>query len=311
MSRNPYSYTGGNPVNRTDRSGKCFDPVSLVFCAAIGIGAVFAAGNAYHQFRTYGRVKDWGSVGTSFVEAAGVTVGVGFLALGGLEIAGAVGSAWGVASNVGWAGALELSLPGIGSGAALSSAGGAGALSFYEANPELGDELAAESSIVGENLESTTKTIRLVGFRGIGGNEGAYLNPDWVQEHDLIKAGHVGISFDQGKTIFGFWPSKAAAENAGGSEALVQLLKDGESVLGRVYDDTTIFQRAFEFSQEGASTDVWQMSIEVSPEEFDQIEQTVQNYVGQGENLNPPQMYRWPARDPSPMPSEICNNCST
>ncbi|MEP7289352.1 MAG: RHS repeat-associated core domain-containing protein [Chloroflexota bacterium] len=49
MSRNPYSYTGGNPINRTDRSGKCFDPLSFVVCAAIGIGATFAAGNAIHN----------------------------------------------------------------------------------------------------------------------------------------------------------------------------------------------------------------------------------------------------------------------
>ncbi|MEP7287918.1 MAG: RHS repeat-associated core domain-containing protein [Chloroflexota bacterium] len=41
MSRNPYSYTGGNPVNRTDRNGKCFWDGCIA--EAIIVGAVFGA----------------------------------------------------------------------------------------------------------------------------------------------------------------------------------------------------------------------------------------------------------------------------
>ncbi|MEP7287763.1 MAG: hypothetical protein ABI947_18570 [Chloroflexota bacterium] len=48
MSRNPYSCTGGNPVNRTDRSGKCIWDGCIAEIALIGAGSAFI-GDWVHQ----------------------------------------------------------------------------------------------------------------------------------------------------------------------------------------------------------------------------------------------------------------------
>ncbi|MEP7284973.1 MAG: RHS repeat-associated core domain-containing protein [Chloroflexota bacterium] len=84
MSRNPYSYTGGNPVNRTDRSGQCFWDGCLLEAALLGaaIGGVVGAsvngaiqigsGMAF-KHQSFGEAWNdvrWGDVALSGVEGA-------------------------------------------------------------------------------------------------------------------------------------------------------------------------------------------------------------------------------------------------
>lgn len=58
-----------------------------------------------------------------------------------------------------------------------------------------------------------------------------------------LRFGHVGLSFDGGKTIFGFNPHKPAGVSM---EAFVRRLRAGESFPGAVRDDTQVFILAIE-----------------------------------------------------------------
>src|SRR5262249_17973357 len=74
----PYGYVGGNPVSRTDPSGRCF-----LVCAVIGAvaGAVIAGGISYgaqvvnnyvhHDPNPWGFV-DWAQIGIQALGGAGV-----------------------------------------------------------------------------------------------------------------------------------------------------------------------------------------------------------------------------------------------
>jgi len=82
-SMNGYGYVGGNPVNHTDMSGKCIDPITFMVCAVVG-GAIIGAitGAAYDVFANQGvglGGKNQGNLGTvNWKETAGIgAVGAG------------------------------------------------------------------------------------------------------------------------------------------------------------------------------------------------------------------------------------------
>lgn len=102
--------------------------------------------------------------------------------------------------------------------------------------------------IAGANLRDTDETIELVGFRGIDFKiEGG----KYADEAALIKAGHVGVSFDSGKTIYGFHPSAEATKYLSEAEVIGRL-RAGESFADQVYDDTDIFRHAHDLGLQGA-----------------------------------------------------------
>jgi hypothetical protein len=136
MSRNGYAYAEGNPVNYTDPSGTCIDPLSFVVCAAVGgliIGGV--TGAAYNVFATQGygvgghnqgqpigSVDGWqtalyGGIGAGIGTSVGGMAGGG-TALAGLTLGGVgVGVANGAISGAAYTGAhWTLSAAGLGSG---------------------------------------------------------------------------------------------------------------------------------------------------------------------------------------------------
>ena len=91
------------------------------------------------------------------------------------------------------------------------------------------------------------KIITIVAFRGTGFRRSAYQN-----EPALIRAGHVGMIFeDEPNTIYGFHPTEQAVEDAGGTENLIQLLKQHVRQPGTVQIDTDIFVRAYETRTRG------------------------------------------------------------
>jgi len=134
----------------------------------------------------------------------------------------------------------------------------------------------------------------------------------YAAEHPLIKAGHVGISLD-GKTIYGFHPSPeavAALEQlhaAGKAPSTFDFLKQGAALRGQVQIDTAVFQRATELARSGARTQVWQLVIDVSEQDFARIAQTVRQQLANGSPY--PSWYRFPTTG-EPMPPQ-CNNCAT
>jgi RHS repeat-associated protein len=94
ISQNGYAYAGSNPVNYTDPSGRCFDPVSALACIAIGLsaGAIIGAvrytathnGANWNYGEYWGTVGQnallWGTVAAAFSVAPGLTVAGGIFA---------------------------------------------------------------------------------------------------------------------------------------------------------------------------------------------------------------------------------------
>jgi hypothetical protein len=79
--------------------------------------------------------------------------------------------------------------------------------------------------------------IRIVGFRGVG-----FENPQFEDEPALIRAGHVGISLDTGKTIYGFQPSVTAVnEFTELGIDILEFLKEGGAIRGQIYDERKYF----------------------------------------------------------------------
>ncbi len=86
------------------------------------------------------------------------------------------------------------------------------------------------------------KRIRTLVFQGAGGLAG------YEGEEDLIKLGHVGQLFidEEDPIIYCFRPTNEAVKTFGST--LAAHLKAGRSVLGKVYDDSRVFYRAYELS---------------------------------------------------------------
>jgi hypothetical protein len=148
-----------------------------------------------------------------------------------------------------------------------------------------------------------SRTVKVAGFRGVGFNDPAYASED-----ALIKAGHVGVSFDGGKTIYGFHPSEQAMNYAPDP---LDFLRRGGALQGQVYDDTATFLRAYQLSKQGGGTSVYQTSVRISAEEFAEMQASV---LAQVENPSLTRgWYRFPEKVdgiPVEMPPQ-CNNCAT
>jgi RHS repeat-associated protein len=118
--------------------------------------------------------------------------------------------------------------------------------------------------------------IQIIGFQGAG--------RDYLKElgdpHPLTYAGHVGISFDGGKTIFGFTPHTPGKS---GSKVL-QELKEHRIFPGKVGNDTGVFHHAYQYAQElirrneipdPPRLDIYIWRQRVSRQEFERIQQMV------------------------------------
>lgn len=109
--------------------------------------------------------------------------------------------------------------------------------------------------------------VYIIGFRGTGFRDTRY-----SRENTLIRAGHVGLSFEgEEDTILGFRPTQEASAALGDAEAVVEWLKEHNSLDGALHLDTAIFERAYELAKVGARTVVWQMVIPLSEEEFERV----------------------------------------
>jgi hypothetical protein len=145
------------------------------------------------------------------------------------------------------------------------------------------------------------KKIYLIGFRGT-----SFQVPEYKNEPALIRAGHVGFAFeDDPQFIFGFHPTPEAVEAVGGEEVAIEWLKDNQPLDGALQADRPIFVRADELHQAGARTEVWQVALEVSDEDYERIQtQTLQWYTEKTIFT-----YAFPERGKPPLPDQ--DNCAT
>jgi len=113
------------------------------------------------------------------------------------------------------------------------------------------------------------KKIYLIAFRGTG-----FRDEKFVGEDTLIRAGHVGFSFEgDDASILGFHPTQKAVEDVGGEAAAISWLREKKILDGIVQQDYSVFTRAAELVKQGARTHVWQFVVEVDDETFERIRQ--------------------------------------
>jgi hypothetical protein len=111
------------------------------------------------------------------------------------------------------------------------------------------------------------KKIYLIGFRGTG-----FRSEPFKQESLLIRAGHVGFSFEgEEEVIFGFHPTEEACRAVGDDEAVIKWLKAHNTLEGALFYDEAIFERAYELAKDGAPTMVYKLSIDMTDEAFESI----------------------------------------
>jgi hypothetical protein len=143
------------------------------------------------------------------------------------------------------------------------------------------------------------KKIYLIGFRGTG-----FRDPQFSHEHALIRAGHVGISFEGSEnSILGFHPTPQAIEEAGGEVLAIERLKSKQTLDGSLQEDYAIFEHAFRLAQLGIRTTVWQIAVEVSDIEFERIRQQAMTWYNQHQRF----AYTFPPDEPKP----DRDNCAT
>lgn len=145
------------------------------------------------------------------------------------------------------------------------------------------------------------KRISLIGFEGTG-----FRNPRYQGEPGLIRAGHVGIAFEgEDRQIYGFHPSPEAILREGGEAEVLRLLINAGSIEGTVRADRAIFERAAELSEIGARTEVWQIEVDVSDEEFERIRAQMLEWYNAQKSFQ----YAFPRRD-VPLTDDK-DNCAT
>jgi RHS repeat-associated protein len=318
---------------------------------------------------------DWGNFGANL---AGSSVEMAFSLAGGLIggpqgwiVGNVLGAGLGqITTNVltgqQWDGSLLAAMlfSGLseGMGGAIGHGLGRGLRNALDVNTPLGSELRGGLNNIGpfgRHLDEAVKglnslnrhEIKIVGFQGTGFSPPK--NPGdlrgWRPEYatgdgtidTLAKAGHIGVSFDGGRTIYGFHPTKAAieefdatakylfdikaqrlAEELGISEdaarelmirredtpALIHLGEHG-ALRGQVYDDTMVFTNADRLASEyRAPTTVYELSRTVSLKEYLRMWVSVRFQVMFP--LRELRWYRFPTPDGLPMPPK-CNNCAT
>jgi hypothetical protein len=110
---------------------------------------------------------------------------------------------------------------------------------------------------------SAVKTIHILAFRGIG-----VRNPDHARYPGLIRVGHVGIQFEDTRTIYGFHPTPQAVAGIGGAARAIEHLRARGTLMGTVQDDTAIFELARTLSDAYRRSKVWQITYDVGDVDY-------------------------------------------
>jgi hypothetical protein len=145
------------------------------------------------------------------------------------------------------------------------------------------------------------KRIFLIGFQGINRNK------LFKNEPILIRYGHVGIQFEDDEVIYAFRPDEKAESEAGTQDQFIARLKLHEQFEGAVFDDTEIFLRAYEISQQDTDITVWEISFEISDEDFAEKRQQVLQWYSSQETF----IYAFPIKDSDEHVKQGIDNCAT
>ena len=159
-----------------------------------------------------------------------------------------------------------------------------------------------------EDLANTAgdQTVSLFGFRGVGSMADILSGKAF---HPYVVTGHVGYSFDGGKTIYGFGPD--AAGEASAYEVVQALRKERKSYPGVIGGDTEVFREVANnpaVGRRGEIQTVYRLDIPVTKEELDAIKASHDAF-----GLNKPMenvFYAFPPKK-GVAPAEGHYNCAT
>ena len=191
-----------------------------------------------------------------WVHAALFVVGIGSAVV----LAGPIVAGLGLAGGLG-GGAL-----GSWAGGKLFGEGSDGQKWSMLAGAVVGGGVGGRGGSMAANKFASKPTVSLYGFRGAGSVDDL-AGPN--APHPYTVTGHVGYSFDGGKTIYGFGPS--VPKGMSGYEA-VQSLRNKAAYPGQITDDTVIFRSVATkpaIGRDGKPQVVIEQKIPMSKAEFD------------------------------------------
>jgi hypothetical protein len=175
--------------------------------------------------------------------------------------------------------------------------------------------------------QANVATLEFYGFRGVrlvNGKRLAELSREQRAEVEailetfpLLKYGHVGVSFDGGKTIYGFTPDRDSHSDLT-DEQFMALIRSNAPVPGLVKDDTEIFRLAERYQQQlGWNTEIVSSVQVVDGQRKAALQAQVNGMTekdGRGAGAGHGREYQFPYEQPrggSNYASPNCRNCAT
>jgi hypothetical protein len=161
-------------------------------------------------------------------------------------------------------------------------------------------------------------TVEIYGYSGVRHIEGrkvadmsnekrTKLLKDTNLDDPLLLAGHVAISFDGGKTVYGFTPKPDDSIDV---ETTIQMLRDGKVFPGQVrLDGDHYVKAATKLAEEGWDTHLTRVVVTFDPNEAPAIRERTLKEKAANENDQHLHNYIFPKK--GQMPSELTANCAT
>lgn len=121
----------------------------------------------------------------------------------------------------------------------------------------------------------------------------------------LLLAGHVAMSFDGGKTLYGFTPDTPGMSAAD----VVKLLRERKTFPGKVDDDTSHYTIAYEYAKKhGWKIEVEHVAVTFDPSELPAIAQRVHDEMAVTARGEHPHAYWFPPKGATTPPDSVAEN---
>ncbi len=168
--------------------------------------------------------------------------------------------------------------------------------------------------------DTNVATIEIYGYSGVRSINGRKLSDMSEAEREAIKAeanaedpllmaGHVAISWDGGKTVYGFTPDTSTPGVAGLSvETVVQKLRNGEVIPGNVKLDNDHYEKAAaKLAKKGWDTEVTRVVMTFDPNERSAIKNRTLGELEANERGEHSHGYWFPKKDTMPKDTVATN----
>ncbi len=158
-------------------------------------------------------------------------------------------------------------------------------------------------------------TVEIYGYSGLRSINGRKLSKEEIaamqteinEEDPLLLAGHVAISFDGGKTVYGFTPKPDPSIPV---EDVVEMLRNGKIFPGQVLPDNIHYERAAKkLAEHGWDTHLTRVVVTFDPNEAPVIAARTDGEMAANQRGEHPHGYGFPKKGQSP--AECDANCAT